>query len=35
MSFVSAGPLCSRIRLGNELRDCVARRAPGRFIQRI
>src|SRR5215216_1317297 len=35
MSFVSAGPLRGWVRLVNEFRYCVARRAPGRFIQRI
>src|SRR5207344_2728768 len=33
MPFVSAGPLCGRIRLGDELRYRLARRAPGSLIQ--
>ena len=35
MTFVSAGPLRGRIRLGDELRDRFARRTPGGLIQRI
>jgi hypothetical protein len=35
MTFVSAGPLHGRIRLGDELRDRFARRTPGGRIQRI
>ena len=35
MSFVSAGTLRGRIRLGDELRYSYARRAPGSLIQRV
>ena len=35
MSFVSAGPLCGRIRPGDELRYRLARCAPGSLIQGI
>ena len=33
MPFVSAGPLCGRIRPGDELRYRIAGCAPGSFIQ--